>query len=188
MAPRRKVYSLATETFWSRAPIRFGHYAVKYNLTPAAGTVARARIEDSPPRGRRDNFLREDLVERLLGGDIVYDFRIQRYVNASDTPIEDGVLEWKEKNAPSETIAQLVIPRQDLNDPEARSAESLVERLEFNPFNTTEKFRPLGSLNRARKIVYQASAGPPGEARLRSCPSGSSAASWSPSSKRRSPW
>jgi hypothetical protein len=153
----RKVYSLATETFWSRAPIRFGRYAVKYNLTPAAGTkpVPDSRI---PLLAKKDSFLREDLVDRLLEGDIVYDFRVQRYVNASDTPIEDGVLEWKESHAPSETIAQLIIPRQDLNDPEARSAEALVERLEFNPFNTTEEFRPLGSLNRARKIAYQASA------------------------------
>ncbi len=153
----RKVYSLATETFWSRAPIRFGHYAVKYNITPAAGTVP---VPESkiPLLAKRDSFLREDLVERLLEGEIVYDFRIQRYVNASDTPIEDGALEWKEKNSPSETIAQLVIPRQDLNGPKARSAEALVERLEFNPFNTTEEIRPLGSLNRARKVVYQASA------------------------------
>ncbi len=153
----KKVYSLATETFWSRAPIRFGRYAVKYSLTPAAGTpsVPESKI---PLLAKRENFLREDLVERLSEGNITYDFRVQRYVNASDTPIEDGVVEWKESVTPSLPIAQLIIPRQDLNAPEARAAEALVERLEFNPFNTTDEFRPLGSLNRARKIVYQKSA------------------------------
>jgi hypothetical protein len=153
----KKVYSLATETFWSRAPIRFGRYAVKYSLAPATGTKA-VPPETIPLLKTRDGFLREDLVERLLEGDIVYDFRVQRYVNASDTPIEDGVVEWKESVTPSIAIAQLVIPRQDLSAPQARAAEALVERLEFNPFNTTDEFRPLGSLNRARKIVYQTSA------------------------------
>jgi hypothetical protein len=153
----RKVYSLATETFWSRAPIRFGAFAVKYSLAPAAGTppVPESKI---PLLKNRDNFLREDLVERLQQADIVYDFRVQRFVDPKRTPIEDGVVEWKESAAPSETIAQLVIPRQDLRLAEARSAESLIERIEFNPFHTSEDFRPLGSLNRARKLVYQSSA------------------------------
>jgi hypothetical protein len=153
----RKIYSLATETFWSRAPIRFGPYAVKYSIAPASGTKP---VPESvvPLLKKKDHFLREDLIERLLGGDIVWDFRVQRYVNASDTPIEDGVVEWKPSLAPLETIAQLVIPGQDLGSNEAHQSEILVERLEFNPFNTSVEFRPLGSLNRARKMVYTVSA------------------------------
>ena len=59
---------------------------------------------------------------------------------------------------PFETIAQLVIPQQDLRTASARETETLVDNLDFNPWNTTEEFRPLGNLNRARRTVYQASA------------------------------
>ena len=153
----RKVYSMATETFWSRAPIKFGPYAVKYSLKPSSETkpVPESKIEAIK---KQANFLRNDLLERLQKGDIVYDFQVQRYVNEKKTPIEDGVVEWKESESPPETIARLVIPQQDRNHAEARSEEASVEKLEFNPFNTTDDFRPLGSLNRARKFVYQTSA------------------------------
>ncbi|MGH9461904.1 MAG: peroxidase family protein, partial [Vicinamibacteria bacterium] len=153
----RKVYSMATESFWSRAPIRFGPYAAKYSIKPVPETkpVSESEIDDIK---KRANFLRDDLLERLLEGDVAYDFRVQRYVNPKKTPIEDGVVEWKESEAPPETIARLVIPKQDRNSAEARSEEAFVQRLEFNPFNTTDDFRPLGSLNRARKLVYQTSA------------------------------
>ena len=83
---------------------------------------------------------------------------MQRYVDEATTPIEDGTVEWKESDAPFETIAQLVIPQQDLRTAAAQEAEALVDNLEFNPWNTTDAFRPLGNLNRARRIVYQASA------------------------------
>ncbi|HYX48416.1 MAG TPA: hypothetical protein VE843_01640, partial [Ktedonobacteraceae bacterium] len=46
----------------------------------------------------------------------------------------------------------------DLHTAAAQEAEALVDNLEFNPWNTTDDFRPLGNLNRARRIVYQASA------------------------------
>jgi hypothetical protein len=32
------------------------------------------------------------------------------------------------------------------------------DELAFNPWNTTDEFRPLGNLNRARKVAYDASA------------------------------
>jgi hypothetical protein len=37
------------------------------------------------------------------------------------------------------------------------SLQEEIERMEFSPWNTTEDFRPLGSLNRAKKRVYHAS-------------------------------
>ena len=34
------------------------------------------------------------------------------------------------------------------------AAQTEVENLEFNPWTTTADFRPLGSLNRARRLVF----------------------------------
>jgi Catalase len=147
----RKIDSLATDQFWSRAAYKFGPYAMKFTLQPSSSTPG-----GSAPSG--ESYLKEEFTQRLLKGPITFDFRVQRYVDEATTPIEDGTVEWKESDAPFETIAQLVIPQQDLRTAAAQEAEALVDNLEFNPWNTTDDFRPLGNLNRARRTVYQASA------------------------------
>jgi Catalase len=147
----RKIDSLATDQFWSRAPYKFGPYAVKFTLQPSSSTPGGSALSG-------ESYLKEEFTQRLLKGPITFDFRVQRYVDEATTPIEDGTVEWKESDAPFETIAQLVIPQQDLRTAAAQEAEALVDNLEFNPWNTTDDFRPLGNLNRARRTVYQASA------------------------------
>lgn len=147
----RKIDSLATDQFWSRAPYKFGPYAVKFTLQPSSSIAG-------GPAPSGESYLKEDFSQRLLKGPITFDFRVQRYVDEITTPIEDGTVEWEESDATFETIAQLVIPQQDLRTDAAQEAGALVDNLEFNPWNTTDDFRPLGNLNRARRIVYQASA------------------------------
>jgi len=147
----RKIDSLATDQFWSRAPYRFGPFAAKFTLQPS-GSVPQGSATSG------ESYLKEDFIERLLRGPITFDFKVQRYADEVRTPIEDGTVEWKESDAPFEAIAQLVIPQQDLRTASAKETEILVDNLDFNPWNTTDEFRPLGNLNRARRTVYQASA------------------------------
>ncbi|GAC1455482.1 MAG: catalase family protein [Ktedonobacteraceae bacterium] len=151
MKESRKIDSLATDQFWSRAPYRFGPYAVKFSLQPTGNAPRGSASSD-------ENYLKEDFIQRLLRGPITFDFKLQCYVSETKTPIEDGTVEWKESDAPFETIAQLIIPQQDLRTTSAKETELLVDNLAFNPWNTTDEFRPLGNLNRARRTVYQASA------------------------------
>ncbi len=140
----RPVASLATETFWSRAPYAFGNVALMFKLVP----------EERSSEGRADD-LRAELISRLKQGEVRFDFKVQRYVDDDKTPIEDGTVEWKEEVAPSTTIAQLVIPGQELNPAD----EQEIEGYTFNPWNTSSTdIRPLRSTNRARKLVYYASA------------------------------
>lgn len=142
----RPVESLTSEIYYSRAPYKFDDCALKFQLVPSVSPEASVT--------KSAGYLREDLVERLKKGPVVFDFRIQLFANEAATPIEDGSVEW---DSPLITVAQLVIPQQDLNSAEGKTAQAEVENLEFNPWNTTEDFRPLGSLNRARRLVYQAS-------------------------------
>lgn len=151
MKDPRKIDSLATDQFWSRAPIKFGPYAVKFTLRPSESVSG-----GSADSG--ENYLSKDFIERLQKEPITFDFGVQRFVDEVKTPIEDGSVEWKESDSRVEVIAQLVIPQQDLSTASARETEALVDKLEFNPWNTTEEFRPLGNLNRARRTVYEASA------------------------------
>jgi catalase len=150
-ATSRDAESLATERFWSRAPFALGPIAVKFTLVPTA-TSRRAALATG------DNYLRDDLTQRLQDDAVRFRLRAQRYVDDSVTPIEDGTVEWNERDAPPEDMAELVIPQQDLTTAAAREAEVMVDRLAFSPWNTSKEIRPIGSLNRARRLVYESSA------------------------------
>jgi hypothetical protein len=146
---KRPVESLATETFWSRSAYTCGERAYRFMIVPTQDG------ESLVPKG--PEFLSLELAERLKRGPVVFNYCIQLFRNEQTTPIEDGIAEWKESDSPAITIAQIVIPQQDLGSEEAVAAKAAVNALEFNPWNTTEDFRPLGSLNRARSPVYEAS-------------------------------
>jgi len=134
------VESLATETYWSRAPLRIGEVVVKYLLSPVVQKV-------EPEEAEKD--LRAELKRRLEQREVRFNFQVQRYINEDDTPLENAREAWKYRQ---EKIAELVIPQQSLVDDMA-----FFENLEFNPWHiNTGDFEPLGSMNRARKVVYPA--------------------------------
>jgi hypothetical protein len=141
------VESLATETYWSRAPLRIGEeVVVKYLLNPV--------VRKTMPEKSKDD-LSKDLKDRLEQGEVSFKFQVQRYVNEDDTPLEDARERWK---SPHETIAELVIPQHaELAIPQQTSADDMefFESLEFNPWHiNTGDFEPVGSMNRARRVVY----------------------------------
>lgn len=145
----RHVSSLATERFWSRCPIAFGACALKYLLEPL--DAARATTASAG-----DDYLRDELAGRLRRGPVQFEFQVERFVDERSTPIEDGSVQWRSSAAP-ETIASLVIPQQDLTTGDGRRASESVDALDFTPWNCVEGLRPLGSMNRARRRVYEAS-------------------------------
>ncbi|MFE0104992.1 peroxidase family protein [Streptomyces sp. NPDC059009] len=155
-AARHTVSSLAGETYYSRGAVLWGDAGpVRFLLRPAAGAAA-AKAGDAD---RHDpDFLRRDLARRLATTDVGFELCLQRYVDDRRTPVENGAVEWKEAVTPPVPVARLTIPSQDLTTAEARAAAQRVEELSFNPWYTTDDFRPLGNLNRARKTAYEASA------------------------------
>ncbi|HUF10944.1 MAG TPA: hypothetical protein VMO47_16610 [Rhodothermales bacterium] len=134
------VESLASEAFYSRAPLVIGSTAVKYRMAPTVEKSAH-------PTATVD--LGAELIDRLQRDDVVFDFQVQEYVNATQTPIEDATVEW---DAPFVTIAQVVISR-------GSEIDKTLDRQAFNPWNVaSDDFTPIGSMNRARLRVYEASA------------------------------
>src|SRR3954447_11142579 len=151
-ATGREVRSLALETYWSRGAILWGSAGpVRYLLRHAVGSPPAPEPVPADPE-----YLRHELQRRLAQGDVVFDLLVQRFVDEERTPIEDGAVEWTEAVSPPIAVAQLVIPKQDVGTGAAVATEAKVDQLAFNPWHTTEEFRPLGNLNRARKAVYAA--------------------------------
>ncbi|WP_433378613.1 peroxidase family protein [Actinoplanes sp. CA-142083] len=146
LAGRTRITSVATETYWSRTPIAWGEHALQYLLRPWPGTPQ----ADPAPPGDPD-FLGTEMETRLGLGDVRFELCVQRFRNGDETPIEDAAVDWRSPAAPPEAIAVLTIFQGTTHQRE-------VHGLRFNPWNTTEEFRPLGNLNRVRKAAYDASA------------------------------
>jgi Animal haem peroxidase/Catalase len=149
----RRVDSLALERYWSRGAILWGGAGpVRYQLRPADDRPK------APEASRTDyDYLHHEIADRLRNGEMRFDLSVQLYVDERRTPIEDGAIEWTEANSAAIQVATLTIPQQDIDAAEGRAKERLVDQMVFNPWNTTEDFRPLGNLNRARKAIYAAS-------------------------------
>ncbi|MFF8358855.1 peroxidase family protein [Streptomyces chartreusis] len=152
-ATRHTVDSLATETYWSRGAMLWGEAGpVRFLLRPAPGSAP----APTPDRGETD-FLHREFADRLARGPVEYDLCVQRFVDERRTPVEDASVEWTDGMSPALPVARLTIPGQDLDSAEAHATARRIEDLAFNPWYTTEEFRPLGNINRARKAAYQAS-------------------------------
>jgi hypothetical protein len=143
-----KVRSMVTEHFSSTAPIKLGPYAVKFMVRAAEKT------KETTSSSSSDDFLHDDLARRLRQADIELDFLVQFYVDDIRTPIEDTSVRW---NTPFLKVAELHIPKCDLDSAHGKALSEAVNRLSFSPWHATEDHRPLGNVMRARRVAYVAS-------------------------------
>src|SRR5262245_11566233 len=151
---RHQPTSVALESYWSRGAIRWGEeLAVRFLFRPDP-TAKAAPV----PTGRDPEYLSREAASRLAEGPIRLELCIQRYIDERTTPIEDTSGEWQVRATPPIPVAILTIPQQDVAHAVRRARSREIEGLAFNPWNTTDEFRPLGHLNRARKAAYDASA------------------------------
>jgi hypothetical protein len=151
-APARiTLRSVAAVDFHSLAPIALGPYAVKFKW------VSRQDPRPVPSPGASwRNYLRAELQARLRTQDLHYDFLAQFYRDPERTPL-DGALAWRDADAPFVKLAELTIPRCDLESDQAKTDERHLESLSFNPWHGLAEHRPLGDIQRARRRVYPSS-------------------------------
>jgi Animal haem peroxidase/Catalase len=154
-ARKHKVRSVALETYWSRGAMCWGKdQAVRFLIRPQDGAPGAPDPSKTDPE-----YLAKEAALRLARGDIVFELCIQRFVDRKKTPIEDTSIEWKADVSPPVPVATLTISKGDVGCAASRANSRAIEGFAFNPWNTTEEFKPLGNLNRARKTAYDASAG-----------------------------
>jgi len=133
--------------YFSTTPYLFGEVAVKYSAIP------QVKVRDAIPDQPHDDYLRLAMMKQLKDGDAYFDFCVQFQTDAVAMPIEDPGKEWSEYASPFRKVATIRIPSQEFNSEERRK---LGENLSFTPWHALPEHRPLGGINRARKIVYEA--------------------------------
>jgi hypothetical protein len=150
LASRHHATSHLEIPYWSATPYLFGSgRAVKYMARPVSTATTPL------PEPLTDNYLRERLIAHLASGEALFDLLVQFQTDARKMPIEDASVEWDEKASPYRAVARIRIPVQSIDTAEQITA---CERLSFNPWHALAEHRPLGNMNRARKVIYQAMA------------------------------
>ena len=133
--------------YWSTTPYQLGSQSIKFSVKPHSSDTP-----GSTPNS--ETYLREAMVKYLSedGVDATFDFLVQLYVNDEKTPLEDPMQEWQEEDSPFIKLATIKIPAQKFDFEERKRLD---EGLSFNPWHTLPEHAPLGSVNLARKKVYQ---------------------------------
>ena len=144
-----------TGFYWSKTAYLLGHHAVKFRARPCDGRFVKA------PKKPADDFLHDALRDSLASSEACFYLSVQKRVldgnEETQMPIEDASVEWSESASPFKDVARITMPpHQDIDDP---AREQLCENLSFNPWDTLKEQRPIGSLNRVRKAVYELSSG-----------------------------
>jgi len=133
--------------YFSTTPYLFGSHAVKYSATPLFITP------DTIPDAPSDDYLRLAIANQLSSGEAVFEFSVQLQTDAQTMPIEDPRIEWPESMSPFRKLATIRIMQQDC-DSDWQAAYG--DNLSFTPWHALPEHRPLGGINRARKVIYEA--------------------------------
>ncbi|MVV47929.1 catalase [Pseudomonas sp. PB120] len=140
-------------TYFSVSPYKFGQANAKFRVMPDPDSCPSYAL---PAQNQKlPNFLRNALNQQLSTDRIPACFvlQIQRQDPAKYMPLEDTSIEWKESDAPFETVARIKVPAQDFDTP---AMNLQCDNQSFNPWFGLEAHRPIGGINRLRKAVYEA--------------------------------
>jgi hypothetical protein len=133
--------------YWSQTPYRLGRLAVRYSCRPDLALVP------PPPSSRSKDKLREALSSHLASHEARFDFLVQVQTDPVAMPVEDPTVAWDEATSPFRKVATIRIPPQVCDNPEQMAC---CENLSFTPWHALPEHRPLGAINRARKVIYEA--------------------------------
>lgn len=143
----KTVPSLFEAQYWSMTPYRLGSAVVKLTAIPSV-TNQRGRFwHRLGPRSK--NYLHEGMKYYLNERAASFDLCVQLQTDADTMPIEDSTIPW---NSPFYKVATLTIPPQRFDSVEQTR---FCENLSFTPWHSLPEHRPLGCINRTRKIVYE---------------------------------
>jgi catalase len=140
-------------SYFSVSPYKFGTANAKFRVAPDPDSCP---IYNLPSQNQAlPNFLRSALNQQLSTDRVPACFvlQIQRQDPARYMPIEDTSIEWRESDAPFETVARIKIPAQDFD---TLALNLQCDNQSFNPWFGLEAHRPIGGINRLRKAVYEA--------------------------------
>jgi hypothetical protein len=141
----KDVENVLGQTYWSTLPSRFGrHDYAKYVIKPCAPLAAEPSPAQTPAT---KNYLRQRLVRDLSDHDACMELFVQLRGGNEAFPLDQGTVEWTSE---PQKVATIRIPKQDV-----APLDSTCENLSFTAWHALEEHRPVGSVQKARGIIYK---------------------------------
>ncbi len=145
----KKIDNPLKTRYWSMVPYQLGvgeqRQAVKFSARPCS------THSHAVPEGAGKDFLRAAMRDTLATQDACMEFLVQPRTSASMS-VEDSQTEWLEAEAPFHTMARIDIPKQEFDTP---AQNEFCENLSYTPWHALPEHKPLGAVNRMRKVIYQ---------------------------------
>lgn len=143
------------ETYYTQAPLLYGRYMAKLSLAPESGALRALQGAALPLHGDADG-LRRAVRDHFRTEGAEWTLRAQLCMDPQTMPIEDASVVWDEADSPYVPVASIVCPPQQTWDDAIAHEQG--DRLFFSPWCGIVEHRPLGSVMRARRVAYRASA------------------------------
>jgi hypothetical protein len=145
---RLKIANPVEVPYFSAVPYRLRdpNVATKYRMFPCT-----PQPEQVVPKDPDRNYLRTAMKNTLNKGAVCYNFELLLQQDPNKQPIENALVEWKEEDSKVVRVGQLILPQQDF-DTDANN--KMCESMSFHPWHAVEEHRPLGNMNRTRRVVY----------------------------------
>ena len=141
---------LESTRLYSQTAYRFGDYVAKYCLVPSSESQRKLSKETVKPDEHESNILSQWLSNFYATHDAEYLWQFQLLENVEDQPIEYAGTIWDSDKYPWQTVAKLVIPKQDSFNYELKSFWE--DHMRVDPWQGLKSLQPLGSPNRLRRI------------------------------------
>ena len=142
-------YSPIWDDYFSNTAYKLGPHNIKFMMRSCADDLPTYDVLPDDP-----DFLQHTLSAELAEGEACMQFLVQLQDLTKQMPIEDPSVLWREGDSPFMPVATIIIPKQNFNSPQQ---QQFCENLSFSPWHSLEAHRPIGALNRVRKLVYQMS-------------------------------
>jgi hypothetical protein len=134
--------------YYSCVPYLFGEgRAIQYAVKPRRTGIATVSKHPSA------DYLREAMVEALVGDEVVFDFMVQFQTDPHRMPVEDASVVWPQSLSPYIAVATIRIAPQEFDSP---AQLAFARNLSYNPWHSIPEHRPLGNQGRARRTIYLA--------------------------------
>jgi hypothetical protein len=150
----RSVGDVFDERYFSMSAYMLGDQYIKFAARPVncASGQALAESTTAGPNGN-PTYLRDGMVTWLNQKDACFKFAVQPQTAAALQPVEDPTVVWDEAKAPFFHVATIRIPKQAFN---SEAQQTFCENLSFTPWHSLPENRPVGGINRLRKVIYEA--------------------------------
>ncbi|UZJ56125.1 hypothetical protein CBS101457_005445 [Exobasidium rhododendri] len=142
---------------YSQSAFRYGDYIAKFRIVPSPNS-AQMKFKDTFITESDDGkkALRQGLSDFIQSNTAEFDFMVQLCQNLEEQPLEDARVEWDSEKYPFEKVATITVPPQDPFTP--KRTNFWRDEIRVDPWHGLETLKPLGSINRVRKVVYKSSA------------------------------